>query len=88
MTYYTASTTPEAIYNAERSKQEATEFIERELKCPQCGFLIAYAFSDAKGHLKIKCKKCKKESVLNFAYFCKRKRKHRLYRVSNSRSKY
>ena len=48
MAHYTPNTTQEALYKAERSKQEAADFIERELKCPQCGYLVAYAFSDAK----------------------------------------
>ena len=79
MAYYTPNTTQEALYKAERSKQEAADFIERELKCPQCGYLVAYAFSDAKGHFKIRCKKCKTVSVLNFAYFCRRKRRQTHY---------
>lgn len=65
-----------ARYRAELSKQEAEDFVERELKCPQCGYLVAYAFSDAAGHFRIKCKKCKTVSVLNFAYFCRRKRRY------------
>lgn len=73
MPYYTQTNNEIARYRAEVSKQEAQEFIERELKCPECGYLVAYAFSDATGHFKVKCKKCKTVSVLNFAYFCKRK---------------
>ena len=73
MAYYTRNTTEYAQFRAEISKQEAQEFVERELKCPQCGYLVAYAFSDATGHFKIRCKKCKTVSVLNFAYFCRRK---------------
>ena len=75
MAYYTQTENELARYRAEQSKQEAQEFIERELKCPECGYLVAYAFSDATGHFKVKCKKCKTVSVLNFAYFCRRKRR-------------
>ena len=82
MQYYSINTSEEALQRAERSRQEAREFVERELKCPKCGYLVAYAFSDAKGHFKIRCKKCKEVSVLNFAYFCRRKR--RKYQVSKS----
>lgn len=71
MAYYTRTDNDIARYRAEQSKQEAQDFIERELKCPECGYLVAYAFSDASGHFKIKCKKCKTVSILNFAYFCR-----------------
>ncbi len=81
MQYYTSSTSEDVLRRAELSKKEAEEFIERELKCPKCGYLVAFAFSDAKGHFKIKCKKCKEVSVLNFAYFCRRKIKRR-YNIS------
>lgn len=74
MTHYTQTVNELARYRAELSRQEAQEYVERELKCPECGYLVAYAFSDAKGHFKIKCKKCKTVSVLNFAYFYRRKR--------------
>ena len=73
MPYYTPSINPQAIYKAELSRREAEEFIEHELKCPVCGFIIGVAYSDSTGHLKIKCQKCKTISVLNFAYFCRRK---------------
>lgn len=75
MPFYQQKRDVTAIFRAELSKQEAEEFVERELKCPECGFLIATAYSDAAGHFKIKCQKCKKISVLNFAYFCRRKHK-------------
>lgn len=57
------------MYYAELSQMEAKEFAERQLKCPQCGFPLGFAFSDCAGHLKLKCRKCKSISVLNFAYF-------------------
>ena len=48
------------------NRSELSERIyERELKCPECNYLVAYAFSDAKGHLKIKCRKCKAILVLD-----------------------
>lgn len=76
MPYYTQTNSEVARYRAELSRQEAEEFVERELKCPKCGYLVATAFSDASGHFKIKCQKCKTISVLNFAYFCRRKYIH------------
>ena len=77
MIYFTEKATTSARYRAELSRQEAEAFIERELKCPECGFLIATCYSDARGHFKIKCQKCKTISVINFAYFCRRKYKYR-----------
>lgn len=81
MSYYVQTNNEAARYRAELSRQEAEEFVERELKCPKCGYLVATAFSDASGHFKIKCQKCKTISVLNFAYFCRRKyrRKNKVY---------
>ncbi len=77
MPHYTPTSNSLARYRAELSKQEAQEFVERELKCPVCDFMIASAFSDATGHFKVKCQKCKTISVLNFAYFCRRRYKRK-----------
>ena len=80
MPCYTQISDPAVRYRAELSRQEAESLAERELKCPECGYLIAYAFSDAAGHFRIKCKKCKTVSVLNFAYFCRRRRRWNSWR--------
>ena len=82
MAYFTRTVSDEVRQKAELSRKEAEEFIERELKCPVCGYIVGVAYSDSKGHLKIKCQKCKTISVINFAYFCRRKNKQR-YRVSS-----
>ena len=34
-----------------------------------CGFRIQRVFSDATGHLSVKCQKCKNVHILNLAYF-------------------
>lgn len=47
MSYYVQTNNEAARYRAELSRQEAEEFVERELKCPKCGYLVATAFSDA-----------------------------------------
>ena len=73
MPHYTHVMNYEALRRAESSRKEAEAFVERELKCPVCGFQVASAFSDAVGHFKIKCQKCKTISVLSFAYFCRKK---------------
>ena len=83
MAYYMRTTSEEVRIKAELSRKEAEEYIERELKCPVCNFIVGVAYSDSKGHLKIKCQKCKNISVLNFAYFCRRKYKKR-YRLTNT----
>lgn len=81
MAYYTQTENELARYRAEQSKQEAQEFVERELKCPVCDYMIASVFSDASGHFKVKCQKCKTISVLNLAYFCRRKYKRKQYKT-------
>ena len=46
----------------------------RDIRCPVCSFRIMTAFEDAgRGHIKLKCQKCKKETVLDLRYFRKRK---------------
>ncbi len=77
MAYYQRTNDEYARFRAELSRQEAEDYVERELKCPVCGFIVAAAFSDAAGHFKVKCQKCKNISVLNFAYFCRRKYKRK-----------
>ena len=73
---YTRRTTEEARRRAELSRREAKEYVERILKCPECGYMVGMAYSDSLGHLKIKCQKCKTVSVLNLAYFRRQKRYH------------
>ena len=51
------------------SRVEAEELNERDILCPVCGFRIQRVFSDATGHLRVKCRKCKNVHVLNLAYF-------------------
>ena len=51
------------------SRIEAKDLRERSIKCPECGYQIGVVFSDAKGHISVKCQKCKTISVLNLAYF-------------------
>ena len=53
------------------SRIEAKDLRERSIKCPECGYQIGVVFSDAKGHISVKCQKCKTVSVLNLAYFRK-----------------
>lgn len=48
-----------ARFRAQVSQEEAQEFIERELRCPECGYIVANAFSNASGHFKIKCQNVK-----------------------------
>ena len=51
------------------SSQEADPLSERVLRCPLCKFKLQTVFSDATGHMRIKCPKCKHDFILNIAYF-------------------
>lgn len=51
------------------SRMEAETLKERDILCPTCGFRIQRVFSDATGHLSVKCQKCKNVHILNLAYF-------------------
>ncbi len=51
------------------SRVEAASLRERDLLCPKCGFRIQTIYSDAQGHLRVKCPKCKQINILNLAYF-------------------
>ena len=39
------------------SRVEAESLKERDILCPTCGFRIQRVFSDATGHLSVKCQK-------------------------------
>jgi phage FluMu protein Com len=56
------------------SRMEAEDLQERDLLCPLCGFRIQTLYSDASGHLRVKCPKCKGIHILNLAYFRRIKR--------------
>lgn len=56
------------------SRMEAEDLQERDLLCPVCGFRIQTLYSDASGHLCVKCPKCKGIHILNLAYFRRVKR--------------
>lgn len=59
------------------SRVEVDTLRERDLLCPECRFRIQTIYSDATGHLRVKCPKCKGIYVLNLAYFRKMKCKRR-----------
>ena len=71
----------EARRKAELSRQETESLIERELRCPECGYKAGTVFSDCRGHMTIRCRKCKTTSVLNLAYFRRKKGNRRSYRL-------
>ena len=64
------------------SRVEAESLKERDILCPTCGFRIQRVFSDATGHLSVKCQKCKNVHILNLAYFrrIRRNRSHQFGR--------
>ncbi len=51
------------------SKQETINLRERELRCPNCKFLINKLYSDISGHIQFKCPKCKEVYIMNLALF-------------------
>ena len=57
------------------SRIEAESLQERDLLCPVCRL-----YSDASGHLRVKCPKCKGIHILNLAYFRSIKRAERYAR--------
>jgi len=66
---------PDVKHRLLLSRMEAESLKERDILCPTCGFRIQRVFSDATGHLSVKCQKCKNIHILNLAYF--RKVRHR-----------
>ena len=60
-------------YKMTLAPEEAEGLTMREIRCPYCGFVITRVFSDVSGHYLARCRKCKHESVLNFAYFRRQK---------------
>lgn len=71
------------------SFEECAELTERELNCPYCDYPIDGVFSDATGHLRVKCQKCKANMVVSLAYF-RRKRGYAVYkryRLASERQK-
>ena len=63
----------ETAHFLELSSEECAELTEREIRCPYCHYRIGKVFSDSTGHLRVKCQKCKAESILNLAYFRRQK---------------
>ena len=59
------------------SRIEVDTLRERDLLCPECSFRIQTIYSDATGHLRVKCPKCKGVYVLNLAYFRKIRKQRR-----------
>lgn len=62
------------------SLNEAKGLNQRDLRCPYCGYMIQSVFEDARGHLSVRCNKCKKMLVINLEYFRRIKRCHRYNR--------
>ena len=63
------SVRPEVQERLRLSRLGAETLQERDIRCPTCGFRIQRVYSDATGHLSVKCQKCKNIHILNLAYF-------------------
>lgn len=64
---------PEKQEKLDRSADEASWLTLREIRCPRCNFPIMKVYSDAVGHVRPKCPKCKAQDPINLAYFRKQK---------------
>ncbi len=51
--------------NCDYFSKRKSELGERELRCSECNYLVAYAFTDLRGHIRIKCQKCKSIMILS-----------------------
>lgn len=69
------------------SRLESETLKERDILCPTCGYKIQRVFSDATGHLSVKCQKCKNIHILNLAYFRRVRRKNSRQRARRNTSK-
>ena len=67
--YEEATLTEEVKQKVERSFRECETLRERTVRCPYCNTQLAVVFSDATGHQRYKCNRCKAETVINLAYF-------------------
>ena len=63
--------TPEKQEKLNRSADETSWLTLREIRCPRCNFPIMKVYSDAVGHVRPKCPKCKAQDPINLAYFRK-----------------
>lgn len=65
------------------SLNESRGLNQRNLRCPYCDYKIQSVFEDARGHLSIRCNKCKRILVINLEYFKRIKRCHRYNHTKN-----
>lgn len=70
-----AAPSPEVMAKIILSAKEVENAEKRELKCPICGYRIQGLYGLNKGHVEVKCRKCKFEGPLNLAYFRRQRRK-------------
>lgn len=69
---YTLQTPAAKQVLLDQSSIEVNEMEMRSIHCPRCGFTIGKVYSDAIGHLQMKCGKCKLTAAINLRYFQKR----------------
>ena len=55
---------------AELSRKQVTDMVDRVIRCPHCGFTVAYVYDDLhSGHMCLKCARCKNISAFNLGHF-------------------
>ena len=80
------SPSEEILRKLELSRREAEALPKKVLNCPICGFRIMGTYEDRRGHVEIKCRKCKFEGPVNLAYFRRQRRSYRHIRWSRRRN--
>jgi ribosomal protein S27E len=57
---------PEAVLEKIRRHSAGSEDLEsRAIRCHYCGHTTIYVFTNSRGHVKAKCKKCGSEAIYN-----------------------
>ena len=68
---------PEVQAKLSLSAAETDGMAMRDIKCPYCGYIVSRVFADVRGHFLARCRKCKKETIINLEYFRRQRGIHR-----------
>ena len=60
---------PKRISQLEGYRREAEGLEEIRIRCPLCGRTVDIVFSDARGHKRIKCSRCRQDFVITLPRF-------------------
>lgn len=79
---YTLETPASKQILLDKSSLEVNDMSMRTIRCPRCGFTIGKVYSDAIGHLEMKCGKCKLTAAINLRYFQRRNKFGRMRKTA------